>query len=250
MSMLRRRLMMMQDGGINPNAYIEFADATLGGILAEKYGDGTGLTYAQAAAVTSFPDWGIGINDRTDITSFNELNYFTGLQSIGHICFRNTPNMVIDDLRLPSLVRMGGHCFQNSGVRKVSDLGNLSYIYSWDYAYTFHGCGQLTEVTIPDTLGEVGTRMLCGCVKLTYVDLGAGAASIKGDNFLYGDTALSVLLLRASTCVSSGEINFMVGVPETCKIYVPDELVDTYKATSPWSTRAGQIYPLSEYTGQ
>lgn len=249
MSMLRRRLMMPRDGGINPNAYIDFADATLGGILAEKYGDGTGLTYAQAAAVTSFPDWGIGINDRSDIASFNELNYFTGLQTIGHICFRNTPNMVIDDLRLPALVRLGGHVFQNSGVRKVSDLGNLSSFYSWDYGYTFDGCAQLTEVTIPDTLVELGSRMMGACNKLTYVDLGAGVTSIKEYNFLQNDTALSVLLVRAQTCVTCSANGFMEDVPTTCKIYVPDELVDTYKMTSPWSTRAGQIYPLSDYTG-
>ena len=31
------------------------------------------------------------------------------------------------------------------------------------------------------------------------------------------------------------------------KIYVPDDAVETYKTSSPWSTYASRIYPMSEY---
>lgn len=33
------------------------------------------------------------------------------------------------------------------------------------------------------------------------------------------------------------------------KIYVPDNLVDTYKTSGNWPAYASRIYPISEYTG-
>jgi len=245
--MSRRRLMGLVSDGYNPNAYIEFADATLGSILATKYGDGVGLTYAQAAAVTRFPDWGIGINDRTDITSFNEINYFTGLQYIGHICFRNTPNMIIDDLRLPSLTSVGGHVFMNSGVKKVSDLGKLSLHKSWDFSYMFSNCTKLETAVCPEAMTMIFSRMMNECPILKHAEF-QNVATIQKDMFFYKCTVLETLILR-STSLPTGPLPycFMTYVPTTCKIYVADGLVDTFKATAPWSTRASQIYPLSEY---
>jgi hypothetical protein len=36
-------------------------------------------------------------------------------------------------------------------------------------------------------------------------------------------------------------------INNTCTVYVPDELVDDYKATNNWRNHAGQIKGLSEY---
>lgn len=75
MSYFRRRLLLCNS---KPN-YIEFEDPEVERICATVWGDGVGLTYAQAAAVT-----GISTKFRanTNITSFNELKYFTRLTGI------------------------------------------------------------------------------------------------------------------------------------------------------------------------
>lgn len=43
-------------------------------------------------------------------------------------------------------------------------------------------------------------------------------------------------------------INTSSSLPQVTAIYVPDDVVDTYKAASIFSTAADKIYPLSEYT--
>lgn len=238
--------MGLSDGGPSPDSYIEFADANVGSILAKKYGDGTGLTYRQAAAVTSFADWGIGLNGKSDLTSFNEINYFTGLQTIGHQGLQNTPNMVIDDLRLPSLVNLGGHAFQNSGVHRVRDLGYLSNLYTWDYPYSFDGCKSLEYIKLPDSLKTIGKRVVCECPALVTVDVGNAVTSI-GEWFAYACKALQTLVMRTAVPPETDPSGFMTNVPATVNIYVPDEAVESYKAADCWSAYSARIKPLSDY---
>ena len=57
--------------------YIPFADSNVEAVLlANGVGDGLGITYKDAAKVTSISTWFKG---NVDITSFNELQYFTGI---------------------------------------------------------------------------------------------------------------------------------------------------------------------------
>lgn len=238
MSLLRRGMMMRQQA----KDYIKFADPTVGEICADTWGDGKGLTYEEAAVVTSFPDW----KSWTGITSFNELQYFQSLSYIGHGGFRNT-GVVIDDVRLPALTRLGGHTFEGTKVKRVSDLGSLKGIDTWDYAYTFNGCSVLEYVKLPDTLTSIPARMIISCANLKTLDVGNGV-TIIGQWFLNGCTSLQTLVIRASTPPSASSESFMSGVPTSCGIYVPDGAVDAYKAADVWSGRASQIKPLSEYS--
>lgn len=76
--------------GINvvevPAPNIEFADANVKAICIANWdtnNDGE-LSYTEAAAVTNF---GTVFKNNTQITSFDELRYFTGLTSIGYQAF-------------------------------------------------------------------------------------------------------------------------------------------------------------------
>lgn len=72
--MYRRGVMM---GG--KKDYIVFADPVVEAICASTWGDGIGITKAQAAAVTNLSTT---FRNNTNITSFDELRYFTGLTYI------------------------------------------------------------------------------------------------------------------------------------------------------------------------
>ena len=73
--------------------------------------------------------------------------------------------------------------------------------------------------------------------------------SITTAYVFYDTTRLKSLVIPAEVLVSISNSNALVGMPSTTNIYVPDELVSSYKAASYWSARASHIYPMSEYTG-
>ena len=100
------------------------------------------LTKLEAAAVTSFPD--DMFNGNTEITSFNELVYFTSLTALSNRCFRNCPNLV--ELTLPpSMKTLGIMCFgissaaYNEGMRSslvhIYNLEQIEYFNDWEFQF-------------------------------------------------------------------------------------------------------------------
>lgn len=97
------------------------------------------LSYAEAAAVT---DIGTVFMSNTDIISFNELQYFTGLTSIPSKAFSGCSNLwkiVIPD-----------------GVEKIG-------------SYAFEDCKSLYKINIPRSLSHIGSRAFYNCNNLTGV---------------------------------------------------------------------------------
>ena len=94
------------------------------------------LSYAEAAAVT---DLGEVFADNKDITSFDELQYFTGLTAIGDNAFMGCSNLA--SVSLPE---------------NITSIG----------AYAFYGCKALTTFTIPQGVSEVGAYAFRGCTGL------------------------------------------------------------------------------------
>lgn len=95
------------------------------------------LTKAEAAAVTTFPD---NLFDRnTDITSFNELAYFTSLTMIPHYCFCDCTNL--KEVTLPPNINeigrlsfgIRGTSYTNglrSSLETIRNFGQIQYIHA------------------------------------------------------------------------------------------------------------------------
>lgn len=240
MSLLRKLLI-----GNTPKDYIKFADPVVEKICAENYGDRVGTTYVNALNVAQIKDWGPFY--KKVLTSFDELEYFSNISYIGQGGFRGS-KVSIQDVKLPNLTKLGGHTFEGTNIKRVCDLGSLSAITTWDYAYTFNGCSQLEYVKLPDTLKQIGSRMFIECPKLITVDLGNNVEKID-EWFCYNCKLLNNIVLRTPTPPSSINTTFFLGgsTPSTVNIYVPDESVDLYKAADIWNAKADYIKPLSEY---
>ena len=73
--------------------YIRFEDKEVEKICATSWGDGTGITVAQAAAVSSI---GTVFFKNTNITSFNELKYFKNINKLYDNSFRESSIIEID----------------------------------------------------------------------------------------------------------------------------------------------------------
>ena len=119
---------------------------------------------------------------------------------------------------------------------KLKSIGN----------YAFQGCS-LVELYLPelttvsmDVFRNNTTLKKCYFPKIN---------SITTNNF-YGCTSLEAVIIdRTDKICTMGNVNTFSSssvADGTGYVYVPDELVETYKSATNWSTYASQIKPLSE----
>ena len=94
---------------------------------------------------------------------------------------------------------------------------------------------------IPDSVTSIGSSAFTGS-QISYIDIPASATSIGWGAFQYCKN-LQTVILRKSTRYTITAADFQ-NVPAT--FYVPDELLDEYKAADVWSTFADRIKPISE----
>ena len=125
----------------------------------DKNSDGK-ITYGEAAAVTSLGNY-FGCNGLTEdtkdsvaITSFDELQYFTGITEIAS--GQLVGNMAMESIALPPrLMRIGTNAFAD--------------------------CGHLRSIFIPASVAEVGDSAFYNCGELEQVDLSACQVTHIGD---------------------------------------------------------------------
>ena len=120
---------------------ITFADGEVKRICVQDWdtdGDGE-LSKAEAAAITGLGETFCG---QSDIRSFDELQYFTGLTSIGYEAFHGCSN-------LSSIV------IPNS----VTSIGTSAFI----------GCISLSSIIIPKSVTSIGDGIFQGCSALTNI---------------------------------------------------------------------------------
>ncbi len=129
---------------------IEFADAEVKRICVENWdtnGDGE-LSYKEAAAVT---DLGTVFEENNTITTFEELQYFTGLSEIGEYAFNYCTEL--QNVVLPNTIeRIGEHAF--AGCEKLCDVifpETLEVIES--NAFSF--CELIKTIRIPKNVSYI-----------------------------------------------------------------------------------------------
>lgn len=209
--------------------YIPFEDSNVEAVLLAKgVGDGLGITYKDAARVTSISTW---FNGNTDITSFDELKYFTNVVTLGASTFKNCSNLVkvnldnivkltgwngagafynsgIKEVRLPKLsVIDNSYCceFQNSLVERILSLGKITTIPNGSQNFGFcRNCTLLTYVNLPDTLTSIGNYAFYGCTSLAEITLPAGVTSIGLSAFEKCTSLSSIVLPEGLTAIGQG----------------------------------------------
>ncbi len=126
--------------------YIEFVDPVVAQICANTWGDGIGITYAQAAAVTNLNNVFKG---NTSIVSFDELQYFTSLSTLNGANSNSTGEFngcsSLVSITFPSsLTTIGGHAFYGCSSLESVWGGNVTY-----FGYgCFRECSSLLDIDI------------------------------------------------------------------------------------------------------
>lgn len=124
------------------------------------------------------------------------------------------------------------------------DLSALSNITTIDGNF-LRKCSSLPSVDL-SALSNVTTiqqSFLNGCSSMTTIDLSPLInCTYSNSYFLYNCTNLATLIAPWVTDIPRiSNVGFMSSVPTSCSIIVPCGLVDTYKATSPWSMKKSQL---------
>lgn len=182
----------------------------------------------------------------------------------GYIFFNFTTPFSV---KFPEVINSGYQCFDGAGVTSVEMpklkivqtrmFWNCRSLISVDLSGAetitgsnacFQGCSALPRIELPSLTYINARGHFSNCTSLEYADLGL-ASSVPGNCFS-DCTALVALVLRKTDSIASlTNISAFTGTPiesGTGYIYVPDALVNTYKAATGWSTYASQIKGLSE----
>lgn len=140
------------------------------------------------------------------------------------------------------ITKIGGYAFaRHSGLTKI-DIPNVEAIEQYGFNY----CTGLTEIELPK-VKTIASQAFNSCGKLTRVD---APMLEKIEAYSFTASKLTTLIIRQNsnvcTLTSTSAIKSTPIESGTGYIYVPDELVDSYKAASNWSAFATQIKPISE----
>lgn len=278
--MLRRGTMANPIAGSDYILSANKGDAEVFRILMEKgvSSDGVGITFEDAARVTSLGTWFKG---NTKITSFDEFENFTSVTKlnnaadnngtpspfsgctnlvsiklpnsitiIGTSAFDNCSSLTYISCDFESITEIGSRAFYNCSLLELGDivLNNVNII--WRGA--FYNCYKLRSVVITSDLNALGTDgwsygTFENCTGLRSIVLPHTIATIYRYTFR-GCTALETVACNAITPPTIDSAIFS-GCTALENIYVPDESVEAYKSAANWSTYASRIKPLSEFNG-
>lgn len=142
-----------------------------------------------------------------------------------------------------SLTTLGGLCFSKSQLIECN-IPNAQYATS---GASFDDCTKLTKLYLPNMSSSFSNNCK-GCTSLAYVYF--EKVSTISNNCFSGCTSLTTLIINKTSLCTLGSTNVFTNTPiasGTGYIYVQDDLVESYKAATNWSTYADQIKPLSEY---
>lgn len=196
MGSARRRMMMQVLGG--GKEYIEFADPAVEQICATKWGDGVGLTYAQAAAVTSISN--SVFSNNTSIASFDELQYFTGVTSWGGTTGSNGKGVftgcsgLVSVTLPPNQTFLGNNAFRNcSNLETVDNADNVTTISE----YCFHSCSKLSSIDL-SSVTSIGLQAFRGSAGF---ELDAPNLSSIGQMAFYQSKLTKIVSLGSITSI-------------------------------------------------
>lgn len=255
---------------------IQFQDETVRDICVANFdNDHDGyITYDEAAAVTSIGTLFKG----KEITTFNELQYFTGLTSISAEAFANS---TLSSIILPgSVVSIGANAFAycnnlknfnvpasvktiGNGVLKscakltaiTVDAENTNYVSSLNSLFTkdhtkliqFPAYNNYTNVMIPDGVTTIAPEAFLGASRLAVVSIYSSVKSI-GENAFGNCTALNEVKVYWESPLAVPASTFSGVNVANAKLDVPMGTQALYEAAEVWKDFGTTVEFSDQYT--
>lgn len=143
----------------------------------------------------------------------------------------------------------GGSNFDGTETLQSINIQNLTTMASGKRIFT--NCRELEEFNAPNlvSVGESTANMFNTCLELKKVYFPKLGGTVIGASSFYKCSRLVTLVLggnELNTLENTAAFSGSAIANGTGYIYVPDNLVDTYKTATNWSAYADQIKPISE----
>lgn len=145
---------------------IHFKDDVVKAICVENWdldGDGE-LSKSEAASVR---DLKMVFRRNALVTSFEELEYFTGLKAVADSAFAGCGNL--GDLKLPeSVTGIGQRAFLDCVELRLSSLPSHLTVVG---THAFAGCAKMPLTSLPETITEIGNWAFARCASISLTSL-------------------------------------------------------------------------------
>ena len=228
------------------------------------------LSVAEAKAVTSLGE----VFRNSEITTFDELQYFTGLTKLDNNAFTNCK--LLTALTIPANVTTIGESVF-AGCEKLTGLkvaeGNESFcmddgvLYNKNYTSlifcpvaktgtvtinsktttirenAFYNCTQLTGISLPSSLTTISSAAFVGCSSLTTIAIPANVSSI-GMGCFTGCTALKSITVDTGNSAYSASDGVLVENQTKLMAY-PNAKGDTYAVGEGVTTIDGYAFCMT-----
>lgn len=216
-------------------------------------------------AITDADGSGSNINEIDSLITREISGVYTNdrITKVGGSAFSSCSRIV--EINLPKVTYVGNdafsHCIKlkNISLPLCTTTGSNAFSYCAFESISLpscqslgggslRGCKQLTSVNLPLVTTIKGSTFYGTPIQV--LDLPA-LTSIKASGLGYIDNLHTLILRNSNICVLENT-NVFVGTKieaGTGYIYVPDNLVDSYKTATNWVTFANQIKPISELEG-
>lgn len=163
-------------------------------------------------------DWAITAQDNPEVMS---VCYAKGLCA-------SADNMSVEECEAVANVQNGTH-FRDSAI-----------VHFEEFAYFVKSTGF-----------PAGAGAFAGCTKLERLVFPSTFASTKNAGQIFNCAKKPILVFPRSSMVTLLNDGARDNINSySSKIYVPDALVNTYKADTRWGVMSSKIYPISEYSWQ
>ena len=151
----------------------------------------------------------------------------------------------ISSVDFPNLTSISNYMF--NGSKNITIIKTPSATIVGTYAFT--NCSSLTSVDLSNAT-QIGSNAFYGCTSLTKIRL--PKASTIGSKAFYNCSQLKSLVLDSTTVVSitSTDVLTRSAIGKGAGyIYVPADLIDSYKSHTYWSTYSARFKDISTYSG-
>lgn len=245
------------------NAVFRYCTGLISAIFAElsslgqyMFADCTSLENISFPSLTLAQDYAF-----QNCTSLQTVTFTNTMTKLSEYMFKGCTGL--QTITAPGLTRLEQHCLDGCTSLNIVDFSNVTYVGD----FSFNNCTGITSISLPEatSIGSYAFDSVpCGVISLpkvtnlsNYITRGNGPAGLDITNKLtFGSTTfknsynLKHLILRSnqmctlssSSCFNETPIGIYCGY-----IYVPADLVETYKTATNWSNFANNIVPITEY---
>ena len=220
-------------GGVveeNPK-FIAFADANIKAISVTNWDTDcdSEISYDEAATIYSLENV---FSKNTTITSFNELQYYTGLSKIEYGAFEGCTSLT--SITIP----YSATSIENVAFKDCTDLISIQIPNSVTSIGegAFEGCTSLKSITIPNSVKNIREWTFYKCYGLTKIAIPNSVTSIECGAFGECTNMKDICVSHEDPNLYGCDSNAFYQVDKsTCVLHVPVGCKEAYATTSPWN---------------